>query len=225
MGKKQAAVEEPVEEPKAKAPKEPKKGKAAQTSTDLPSASEWQDMLDDLGSESNDPRIYFIKQGRNRLRLVPEGGDPRKFYCKVVRNYKGQVSTKFLLRGIVQGREENSVQLIPCGKSVVKNVLNLLAEGYDLLSPNEGLGITIIRAGQGREGTSYNVLPSPKAVPLPKKFTDLEDSMEAIAQEISENDEKRAAEDEGSQRGARGARAAAARLGKGKEADTDEGDW
>lgn len=186
---------------------------------------DWQSILDDLGSESNDPRIYFVKAGRNRMKLVLENpADPKSFFTKVVRNYRGQVSTKFLLRAIVFGKkdEELAVRVVPVGKAVLKGVLNLLAEGYNLLDPQKGLGVTIVRQGQGREGTSYMVMASPEPVAMPKKFTDLTDTLADLSAEIQENDEKRAADDEQNapKRGTRAGRAASARLGKDEEDDS-----
>jgi len=184
--------------------------------------SEWQEMLDDMGTESNDPRIYFIKSGRNRIRLVPEDNDPKKFFYKFSRTYEGVTRAKFLIRGVVMGKKSDEapqIQAISVGKMVVTQILNQLAEGYDLFDPKKGRGVTIVKKGEGREGTSYTTLVSPDAVPLPKGLLDLTDSLAKIAADIQAADDARQAE------GTKGRRGAAAKLGKTKAEDDEAGDW
>lgn len=227
--KSQTAVAEPiVEEPITIAEIKAKKAKkdkpevtalnvAITESFDMPSTSDWQDMLDDLGNESNDPRIYYVKAGRNRIKLAPEGGDPKKFFTKVTRSFRGQISTKFLIRALVmKGKSEEppKVQAIPVGKSVMKDILNLLAEGYDLFNVKTGKGLTIVKTGTGLTDTSYTVLPSPSAVPMPKTFTDLEDTLASLAEYLTAQDQEREERnDKNGPAGNRGVRNAAASLG------------
>lgn len=225
---KAAAVAEPevVEEPKKKkASKDTAAAIANITSMDQVATDEWQELLDDLGSESNDPRIYFIKAGRNRMRLVPEDNDPKKFFVKFSRTYDGTVRTKFLIRAVVMGKKNDDarIQAVPVGKVVITQILNLLTEGYELFHPTKGRGVTIVKSGQGREGTSYSTLTSPDPVPLPKGLLDLTDKLAKIAADMQEADEKRAAENKGGS-----GRTQAKTLGRGKTAPSAEdegGDW
>lgn len=228
MAKKESAAV--AEEPKKDKDKASKKSKGEDTASQIANitsmehvdTSEWQEMLDDLGSESNDPRIYFIKPGRNRIRLVPEDNDPKKFFYKFSRVYDGTTRTKFLLRGVVMGGKKSEdtprVQAISVGKVVITQILNQLAEGYDLFDPKKGRGITVVKKGEGVQGTSYTTLVSPDPVPLPKEIIDLTDKMSKIAADIQEADEKRAAERKTS------GKSQAAKLGK-KSEDDEGGDW
>lgn len=210
-------------EQKAKKSKESKTAEAIADVTRMAKVdtSEWQELLDDMGTESNDPRIYFIKAGRNRVRLVPEDNDPKKFFYKFSRTYEGVTRAKFLIRGVVMGKKDDEarIQAISVGKTVVTQILNQLAEGYDLFDPKKGRGITIVKKGEGREGTSYTTLVSPDAVPLPNKVLDLTDSLAKIAADIQAADDARQADTTKGRRGT-------AKLGKGKAETEDEaGDW
>lgn len=148
----------------------------------------WAKLLEDIDAASGDPRTYALRPGRNRLRLVPDiEGVPTSFFCEVQRNFRGQLRTRYLIKAMPMGRDEKEMKGVVVPKTVMKQVLNMLAEGYDLLHPTKGLGIVIVKSGEGME-SSYNTLPSPKAVPLPKKYTDLDVSLKKLAEEILAND-------------------------------------
>jgi len=206
------------------------KGKRAQEAPAPTKQTNWQAVLDDLGAESNDPRLFFLKGGRNRLRLIPEDPqDPKSFFTTVTRTYQGQSRVKFLIRALVMSNDEDatpSIRAIPIGKTAMKAILNLLAEGYDLLDPKTGHGVTIVRSGSALD-TSYTVVSSPKPVPVPRKHTKLEDSMASIAEDVAAGDLDRDEQgDNNRPKKGRGKGKKEGSLRRRLEGDNDEqGDW
>ena len=49
-----------------------------------------------------------------------------------------------------------------------QSIVNTAAKGYDLFSPEEGLGVIITKTGSGLQ-TGYEVLPSPKPIVVDMK--------------------------------------------------------
>lgn len=136
----------------------------------------WQAMLDSLASGQNGP-TFFLKGGRTRIRLVPEPGTEEDatpvFFTPVESQYRGRVRTKYLLSAVVlaaEGRdipEEKVNKVIPVlvPKQVVSDILNALAEGWDLFDMENGHGISILKQGSGLN-MEYSVNISPKPVAL-----------------------------------------------------------
>lgn len=154
-------------------------------------AEVFQNMLDGLKSGAGG-KFQFLGEGKTRLRLVmPQGTtDPRDFYTETTRVYRGKERTRYLFLAQVVGATgkdvpeeiKNKVSPIVAPKTVLQGILALLAEGYDLLSPN-GNGVTVIRSGKGLE-TSYNVIPSPKPIPLPDELEWPEESLVELGNEF-----------------------------------------
>lgn len=159
------------------------------------SAAKWQSLLDQMNSASN---FYRPKEGRSRLRLVqmpemvPDEEGIFQFYAEVQSTFRGKTKSRFLVPALVLdgpgARPEMATKITPVvlPKAVIKGILGLLAEGYDLFS-DEGFGITVARTGQGLD-TDYNVLPSKNPVALPeglelpeKTFTEMAEDFEKWA--------------------------------------------
>ena len=194
---------------------EKKKGKMSQ--------NEWQEMLDNLSTGESGP-FWFIKEGKTRVRLIPEEGSER-FYAETTRVFRGKERVRFVVLGVVMGvstREladewKNRVTPVIMTKTCVKGILALLAEGYDLLSP-DGHGVTIVRSGKGLD-TSYTVLPSPKPIPIPDDVVEAESSLEEYSQLFYQNSLER-----DSNRGDSGSEEAKPNPTKGSQSSGGE-DW
>jgi len=184
---------------------------------------DWEELLNGLNASGGD--VQFVKDGRTQLKLVLEDEDNRKsFYIESVRVYKGERRVKYLLRALMPKLDPPAIKAIPVGKTVLKAIFQLLVEGYDLLDADEGHGLTIVKRGSGFE-TSYNVMPSPKPVPMPESYSDLTTSLEDIAASLEESDINRDTgkdddEDDKPKRGA--ARSAGKGRGRSKSDDDDE---
>lgn len=157
----------------------------------------WGEILRQLESSS---AWFRPKDGRTRMRLVlPPGESPHKFYREVQTSFQGNLKTRFMLMALLfagEGvTEEMSAKVTPVivAKTVLKGILSLLVEGYDLLGP-EANGITIIRTGQGLN-TDYSVMPSKNPIPLPENITYFADSFDEAAENFTrgalEMDKKR----------------------------------
>lgn len=157
--------------------------------TEIP-AGDWQNMLDQLNSKGNGA-YFFPKDGKTRIKLLwPTGHGPhdRVFFAETLRMFRGQTRTRYLVMGVVlaspngDADEEarRKVRVIVVNKTILKDILNLLAEGWDLLGHN-GHGISISRTGSGLD-TDYNVTQSPKPIRLDLEDLDWpEESIEELA--------------------------------------------
>lgn len=127
---------------------------------------QWQNMLEQLDS-GGDGVYYYPKDGRTRMRLLPVPNSTNGvFYRQTARHWQGQMRNRYIFFAVVLTEEEkNQVKVVVTNKTVLKGILQLLAEGYDLLDFEEGTGITLVRAGKGLE-TTYNVMPSKKPLPI-----------------------------------------------------------
>lgn len=183
---------------------------------------DWEEILNQLNQGGD---IFFVKDGRTQLRLVPEDPSNKKsFFHETSRLYRGQRRTKYLIRAFLPKLDPPGIKAVPVGPTVLKSILGLLAEGYELLDPEEGHGITIVRRGSGLD-TSYNVMPSPKPVPMPEEFVDLETSLEEIAEQLEEGDvnrDKNREDEDDEEKPARGRRPARGKAKKDEDEDGEE---
>lgn len=186
----------------------------------------WSNLLNDLNTAGSGD-FFFPKTGRTRLRLIPEEGTEDQFFTQVDSVYRGQTKTKYILLAIVLGTDQgpldekwvNKVVGVVVSKVVLKGIVQLLAEEYDLLS-EEGHGITIVRSGNGQFDTTYTVLPSQKVVPIPEEAEMPEMTLEEMAEEFMDFQARKG--DGG------GSEEAPANAGKGKGKKTTEAsgdDW
>jgi len=139
-------------------------------------ANAWQAMLDELQSGASGPN-FFLKAGKTRIRLIPEPGteddETPTFFVPVTSSYRGKERPKYLLSAVVLGAEGrelredqiNTVIPVVVPKSVLQDILNNLASGWDLFDLMTGHGISIMKSGSGLN-TDYNVTMSPKPIPL-----------------------------------------------------------
>ena len=138
------------------------------------SAANWQNLLNQMNSATN---FFRPKEGKSRLRLiqmpemVPDENGVFPFYVEVTTSYRGKQKSRFVIPALVMdgpgSRPEMATHITPVilPKAVIKGILGLLAEGYDLFS-EDGFGITVARTGQNLD-TDYNVLPSKNPIPIP----------------------------------------------------------
>lgn len=134
--------------------------------------NQWQNLLDQMNSSGN---FYRLKEGKTRLRLIaPQERVDQKpviFFEEVQSTFRGRTKTKYMILCLVLegkgAKPEMATTVTPVivTKTVIKGILGLLAEGYDLFDPTEGYGFSINRTGSGLE-TDYSVLASRKPVPL-----------------------------------------------------------
>ena len=150
---------------------------------------QWGEILSSLSSSS----MYFRpKEGRTRVRLLlPKGEAPTKFYREVQTSYNGKVKPRYLVMALIFDGEGVSPEMaktatpMVIAKTVLKGIISLLVEGYDLFDPEEGHGLTIIRTGQGLN-TDYSVMPSQKPIPIPADITWPSDDFDTIAETFTQ---------------------------------------
>lgn len=136
-------------------------------------AEDWQKILDQMSSAGGP--FYYLKDGKTRLRLVPQPGSKTRWFIEALNTFNGRTRPKVIFFAVLASGKgvteemKNQVRPVVAAKTVVTGILNLLAEGYDLLSPR-GYGLTISRTGTGLE-TAYSILPSQEPKPLPKDLT------------------------------------------------------
>lgn len=111
--------------------------------------------------------IIFPKEGTTKVRLVWKAEDELP-YLAVDVVFRGRHKNKYLFLAMSDGKPTG----VMVTKTVLKGILTLGQQGYDLFDPAEGYGLQIIRSGTGMTGTSYSVLPSKKPVPLTQEDAD-----------------------------------------------------
>lgn len=165
--------------------------------TEMPK-NEWQDMVDELKAGQGGGRFFFLKPGRTRIRLVPVPGTENEtrptFFQPTEGNYQGKVNKRQILLAIIVGAEgreipdedKNKVQPLLVAPTVVTQIVETLAEGWDLLSP-KGHGVSIVRSGQGLQ-TTYKVTPSPTPIPLPEPIVYIDSTMAELDAEYRAQD-------------------------------------
>lgn len=159
--------------------------------------NKWEKKLDEMESDvSGDTR--YIKEGKIRVKLVLEDeANDESWYTPCNRWYKGKKSKKYLLRAIIKGDEKQQVRYLPAPRTVLKQIISMLAEGYELLDTKKSHLISINRSGSGRE-TTYVVLPSPKVIKIKGDIIDPEewDTLEEAAEGIEQRDLDREDDDD-----------------------------
>ena len=148
---------------------------------------DWNEILNELKTTG---QWYRPKDGRTRVRLVlPEDTNPREFFKEVQSSYNGNIKTRYMVLGLILdgtgATEEMSTTVTPIviAKTVLKGIVSLLAEGYELFG-EDGHGVTINRSGQGLN-TDYSILPSRKPVDLPDDITWPTETFEEMAEQFS----------------------------------------
>lgn len=165
----------------------PRGAGAPKGSTATIAPKDWQKVLDNLATSGN---FYRVKEGRTRIRLVAVPAESSDFFVEVNSTFRGKVRSKFLITGLVLdgkgAKEESAYTVTPIivSKTVLKAIIGLLAEGYDLLSP-DGYGLTLSRTGQGLD-TEYTVMPSKNPIPYPEELVEPSQSLAEMALEFEE---------------------------------------
>ena len=147
---------------------------------------EWKDKMDTLEAESDGPYV-FPKKGNTTVRLLlsPER-DATDFWQPVITVYDNKARTRHMIPVLV----EDEVKLLVTAKTVLEGMLNLLYNGYDLLSEN-AVGVIISRTGDGL-GTKYAVMPTPKPIPVAYDGIEWEGALLEAAQEFENIDREEA---------------------------------
>jgi hypothetical protein len=182
-------------------------------------ATYWQNLVQKMGGGESD--FLFPQVGRTRVRLVWADADSDPIRA-VNSSFQNRVKTKYVLWGYSPDDEESKLKIVVVPKTVGTGILALLAEGYDLFDPAEGHGISIIRSGSGLD-TQYNVMPSPKPVPLPPEIvTQIEGrTLDQASQRYEEFNANRAARS-GERTGVGGRRTSEQALGSAEDNGDDE---
>lgn len=144
-------------------------------------------LLQQLNQRGGDAEFWYLKDGRNKVRLLPEYGRTGIFFETVQRSWQGGTPrTKYIVKAYIwDDKNEPQMRALVLPKTVIQQITGLLAEGYDLFS-EAGNAITILKTGTGLE-TSYNTMPSAKAVAIPQGVEPLNLSLK----ELKELREKR----------------------------------
>lgn len=132
----------------------------------------WGSLLEDLqaGGSAN---FIFAKKPRNRIRLIHDPAQP--YFVEVSSTFRrngevGNTKTKYMVLAIEPETDDEDgpkVKGLIVSKTVFRQIVGLLAEGYDFWDPEKGHGITINKTGTGLQ-TQYTVMPSQKSQPVSK---------------------------------------------------------
>ncbi len=135
----------------------------------------WNSLLDQLSTNANFVRL---KEGTTKVRLVQlpamvsgEGGS-FTFWGEAESEFRGRKKTRYVMAALVfegSGAKPEMAKVVTplvVPKTVIKGILTLLAEDYELFDKEKGHGLSLRRTGSGLD-TDYSVLPSRKPVPLP----------------------------------------------------------
>lgn len=153
--------------------------------------STWEELAKEMKAQEGGGIFFFLKEGRTRLRLVPEKGTENnerpRFWIDTEGSYNGKPNKRRILLGIVAGadgreipdEDKNKVVPLLVAPSIVTQVVEILATGWDLFSAKEGHAIAIARSGSGLQ-TTYRVDVSPSAIPLPDTIQYLDKNLEEL---------------------------------------------
>lgn len=183
--------EEDDDEEEEEAPKKTKKGKGKKEASKKKSKSgSWDELLESLASGGGNGSVWFPKAGKTKIKLALEDAeDDQSFFIPVSRDFRGngQFRDKYLLRGVVLDQEEDKMSAVQVSKTAFKQVIQLLAEGYELFDPEEGHGLVITKTGEGKN-TSWAVMPSPRPIETPE-VDDPEWTLEELPDQMDKIDE------------------------------------
>lgn len=142
--------------------------------------NQWQDMVNEYRAKQGTGTFHFVQEGKTRLRLVPQPGTESdatpSFFIESQGMYNKEPKRKMILLGIlseipsveIPDEDKSKITPVVVPPTVLSEILDILAEGHDLLSP-DGHAIAILRTGKGL-GTQYKVIVSPKPIELPAKI-------------------------------------------------------
>ena len=155
--------------------------------------SDWEAVLSEF--ESKEGGMYlFPEVGTTRVRiLVSPEREPTQFWQPVVTTYAEKARTRHMIPLLVadaQGTFQYEVKYAVVAKTVLKDILSILAAGeYDLLHPEKGHGVSIIRTGEGL-GTRYSVMPSKNQIPIDYNAIEFPAALEDVAREFVKSTEE-----------------------------------
>ena len=154
--------------------------------SELPKVN-WGELIEQFSGGTSP--VLFLK-GRARVRLWPFE-DPEEIFYPVQTYYRGNERTKYITKIYNLDDEERPVRALLLTKTIIRSILQLAAEGWDLFSKEEGHGLVLVKTGQGIH-TSVNLSPSPKPIPIPDEVYDEDDlDMVKTAEDFSERQKDR----------------------------------
>ena len=130
---------------------------------------QWEAALSEFLSKEGG-KYLFPEVGKTKVRILlhPER-DPLSFYQSIITVYHEKSRTRYMIPVLVadqMGVYHNDVKLAVVAKTVLKGIYTILAAGeYDLLHPENGHSIIIVREGEGLK-TKYSVMPTKDPVPV-----------------------------------------------------------
>jgi hypothetical protein len=153
---------------------------------------EWEEILAEI-EKTEGGKYLFPEKGNTRIRILlyPER-TATEFYQEVVTVFKDKARTRYMFPVLVADDNLNftyEVRLAVVAKTVLQEIMKFFVAGYDFLHPAEGLGLTIVRSGEGL-GTKYSVIPSKSPIPVDYKAIEFEKTLSEVAEEFVNNNQK-----------------------------------
>lgn len=118
--------------------------------------------------------FYHPTPGKTKCRIIlPEGNEPTEFYREVINRWN---KTRYMVAAVIleapdwvddkDEPKEPELRALVLPTTAFKDVVGLLAEGFELFDPEGGHGISVSREGTGKFDTTYSVNPSPRPIDL-----------------------------------------------------------
>lgn len=154
---------------------------------------DWENLLENLATDRTSAFI-FPKGPKTRVRLVHNPAEP--YFTEIQTEFRGKAKTKYAVLAVqmdAAGDDEEGpkVKALVISKTVFRQIVQMLTEGYDLWDPEKGFGITILRQGSGLE-TNYSVLPSPRPVPVDPHLIEQAPDFASVQEEYAKLRERQA---------------------------------
>lgn len=134
---------------------------------------DWGDLLKEVKKEGGGGITegpYYLKNGEQKIRVVlpAEVTDPRKFFARYENVYEGEAYPYYLIEGVVLtseggGADPKRVQCIKITKTVLVQLIQALAQGWELFDPVAGKVVSIVR-GKQKGRVAYTCTITPKSV-------------------------------------------------------------
>ena len=117
----------------------------------------WTSIQNDMDAGTDGPRWFFPSKNPNaRVRLLQAPGDEMPF-IEVQTDYQGKTRTKYLMYGTEA--PNGPVRVIVLPKTALRAIVSLLANGWDLFDPADGVPVAISKYVTGGK-TNYSVAPA-----------------------------------------------------------------
>ncbi|HPB63531.1 MAG TPA: hypothetical protein PLD15_06200 [Mesotoga sp.] len=149
---------------------------------------DWSGLLDQFASQSGGGKVFYLKPGKNRIRMLPPKG--KNPFISVETSYRGRTRTKYLVGAVVpdaidpeRNVDDVGIRAVLLTRQQIHTILTNQTEGFDLFSP-AGNGLTIIKAGSGLN-TTVTISVTPKPIVIADEVLEAwkEFDLEAVAKD------------------------------------------